>query len=280
MRRNGEVASARGLLPTGHVGWGYRGQCELLERSAEFFADGLAEGQWVELVGEGGRDGLAARVAYFPGGERGLAEGRATVTPVEDFYVLAREGVVDPAASVVRRAAGTRRALERGFSGFRTIVDATAVSRTAEGRDAFARFERLWDARMSVLPVSALCAYDLDELGAVADELICLHPLSGPGPEVGFRMFSLDGGATLGLAGDLDLSSRSLLRATLARLLGDPDITVRLDLSAVRFVEHAALQALDELARQRGRSMTLAGSSPVVARLVRLLGLEHLSVSG
>jgi anti-anti-sigma regulatory factor len=278
MRRNGEVASASGLVPFGHLGWGYRGRAELLERTAEYLADGLALGQWVELVGEGGRDALRERLASLPGGECALAQGRAAVCPVEDFYVFTRDRVVDPEASVVRRAGATYRALGRGFSGFRTIVNATAVTRTAEAREAFARFERLMDARMSVLPVSALCAYDLDELGPVADELICLHPLSGPG--AGFRLFSLDGGATLGLAGELDLSTRSVLHVTLERLLAEPAPPPRLDLSAVQYVEHDALLALDELARQQGRVVTLTSSQRVVARLLDLLSLQHLSLAG
>jgi anti-anti-sigma regulatory factor len=278
MRRNGEVSSAGGLLPFGHLGWGYRGQAEILERAAEYLADGLAQGQWVELVGEGGTAALRDRLASLPGGEQALAQGRASVCPVEDFYVFAGGGVVDPEASVVRRAGATYRALGRGFAGFRTIVDATAVTRTAEAREAFARFERLMDARMSVLPVGALCAYDLDELGPVADELICLHPLSGPG--AGFRLFSLDGGASLGLGGELDLSTRAVLHRTLARLLSEPAPALRLDLTAVRYVERAVLLDLDDLAAERGRPVTLTSCQPVVGRLVDVLGLEHLSVAG
>ena len=278
MRRNGEVTSAGGLVPFGHLGWGYRGQAELHERAAEYLDDGLAQGQWVELVGEGGTEVLRERLASLPGGARALAQGRASVCPVEDFYVFARDGVVDPEASVVRRAGATYRALGRGFAGFRTIVDATAVTRTAEGREAFARFERLMDARMSVLPVGALCAYDLDELGPAADELICLHPLSGPG--AGFRLFALDGGATLGLGGELDLSTRAVLHVTLARLLSEPAPALRLDLSAVRYVEHVVLLDLDGLAGERGRPVTLTSCQPVVRRLVGVLGLEHLSVAG
>lgn len=57
-------------------------------------------------------------------------------------------------------------------------------------RDAFARYEHLLDRRMSTEPISALCAFDVAELGhsAVA-ELACLHPFTSDGASP-FRLYA------------------------------------------------------------------------------------------
>src|SRR5699024_5460905 len=92
------------------------------------------------------------------------------------------DGVVDPVRSVHTRVAATEAALQAGYTGFRAVVDATATSRTVAQRTAFARFEYLIDQKMAALPVSAMCAYDVSELGAgTVAELTCLHPLASTG---------------------------------------------------------------------------------------------------
>jgi len=64
---------------------------------------------------------------------------------------------------------------------------------TPEQRAAFARLEYLIDHQISVLPASALCAYDVAELGAAAvAELACLHPYTSTGATL-FRLYAEPG---------------------------------------------------------------------------------------
>lgn len=278
MRRNGEVTAAGGLLPFCHLGWGYRGVEEFDTCAAPYLADGQSKGQWVEYVGEGSRDELEVRLKALPGGAEALADGTAAATPVEEFYAFAAPGIVDPVAAVERRAKATKDAVDRGFSGIRVIVDATSVARTEEQRRAFARFEHLLDKQMATEPVSALCAYDLDQLDpAAAAELICLHPFTRAGAS-GFRLFATDEGG-LALAGELDLGTRALFERTLERLeatLDDGELL--LDLDGVGYLEHNVLVALEGLAVRRRTTVRLTSQDPSLAHMVDLLGLDHVTV--
>ena len=103
-----------------------------------------------------------------------------------------------------------------GYSGFRAVVDAGAVSRTPRQQAAFAEFELLIDRKMAVLPVSALCAFDREAAGAGADELACLHPWTGPGTG-GFRLFAGTDPATVMLAGTVGAEEGERWSTVLAR---------------------------------------------------------------
>lgn len=275
MRRNGSVTSASGLVPSGHLGWGYRGRDDFDRRAAEFLADGVRLRQRVELVGEGDEAALRERLQSLPGGEEAIAEGLAGVQPLDDAVVLDPEGRVVPAASVERWAKAVEDAVGSGFTGLRSIIDATCLARTPEHRDAHAELEHLVDRVSAIQPAGALCGYDLDQLGEAASELICLHPLTDPisGP---FRLFATSEGH-VAISGDLDLASRALFARTVTRLLprldGDPLV---IDLSAAGYVEHNALAVLDRVAAERGISLALRNADQVIAQVVELLGLRHV----
>ena len=66
-RRHGVVDSAGGLIPFGHLGWGYRDRSEFLTRAAEYITDGLIQNQWVEFVGDGSPDQLRAELDSIAG---------------------------------------------------------------------------------------------------------------------------------------------------------------------------------------------------------------------
>lgn len=277
VRRNGSVTSASGLVPFAHLGWGYRGRDEFDARAAEFLADGLAQQQWVELVGDGSRDELEQRLCALPGGAEALEAGRAGVLPIDDAHVYDNSGVVDPKASVERRVAAIDEATGRGFSGVRGIFDATALVPTPEHREAFTELEHLLDQKMAVLPVSALCAYDLDQLGSHADELVCLHPFTDASNGQ-FRIFAT-GEGRLALCGELDLANRELFALVCTRLLPRLEGEVVIDIGGVPYVEHNALVLLDELAARRDAPVVLRNADTLVRHVTDLLRLDHLQVA-
>lgn len=279
MRPNGQVTSAGGLAPFCHVGWGYRTQDEFDARAGEYLADGLAQGQCVVFVGSGTREQLTERLRGIPGGATALAAGCVGVRSIEEFVVLTPDGVVDPEASLARARSAVQLVLDRGFTGLRGIIDATAIVRTEEQRDALARLEHRPDRLMGAAPVSAFCAFDLEILGPAAEELLCLHPFTNT--DGGFRFFTGEDGSLV-LTGELDLATRTLFEVTSRRLesaLGDePAGDLVIDIGEVDYLEHNALLSLDRLGERGRRSVVLRDAHPSIARIAGLLHLPHTRI--
>ena len=269
-RRHGTVDSAAGLIPFGHLGWGYRDRSEFLIRAAEYIADGLAQNQWVEYVGSGNREQLRAELSLLP-----VDTGDVKITDALEFYAVPSGDVVDPQVAVATQIAAVESAIAQGYSGFRAVVDATSVARRPDQRDTLAQFEFLIDQQMALLPVSALCAYDLTQIDAGG--LICLHPLvGGAGPA--FRVFA-EPGADLALAGEIDSVDAEAFRSALQRiwpLLSDDEILV--DARDVKFIGHRHLLELEWSAHADGRTVVLQDAPRIVTRLVDLLHLNHVRV--
>lgn len=278
MRGQGVRTSARGLMPLGHLGWAYHGRAQLDETVRGYLRDGIAAGHWVEYVGDAEPVELRQRLRACPELRQAVDTGRVAVTSVWNFYQFSAPGVVDPQASVTARITAAQRALSAGWDGFRVAVDATAVARTPAQRAAFARFEFLGDQQVRDLPVSALCAYDVDVLGAdAAAELVCLHPYTSPRSCL-FRLYA-EQGAEFALAGELDLSCRRLLACTLRRVLGGGRLgpTV-IDGRALAFADHNSLLLLDRSLRRAGTTGVLRTADPLLPRIAKLLNLSHLRV--
>lgn len=269
-RRHGTVDSAAGLIPFGHLGWGYHDRSEFLVRAAEYIADGLAQNQWVEYVGSGKREQLRAELSLLP-----MGTGDVKITDTMEFYAVPSGDVVDPHVAVAARVAAVENAIAQGYTGFRAVVDATSVAQRTDQRDTFAQFEFLIDQQMAVLPVSALCAYDLTQIDAAG--LICLHPLvGGAGPA--FRIFA-ESGAGFALAGEIDSVDAEAFRSALQRiwpLLSDDEILV--DARDVKFIGHRHLLELEWSAHADDRTVVLQDAPRVVTRLVDLLQLNHVLV--
>lgn len=278
MRPVGVVRSARGLVPSAHLCWAYSRRSDYRERAAEFLRDGLAEGQYVELVGPGDVTQLADEVRGLPGVEAALASGQLRVCPVEEFYVMAAPGVVDPVASVPRRVRAVQRATAAGHSAFRAVVDATPLAGTPRGGAALARLEHLLDAQMTRLPLATLCAYDLHRVDeATVTHLAALHPLAGPG--TGAVRVHAEPGVDLALSGEADGAAAQALTAALGSVLPLVEHDdLRLGARQLTFIDHGTLLLLDRLLVGHGRTAVLQSASPTVVNLSRLLPLTALRV--
>ncbi|MHA6798707.1 MEDS domain-containing protein [Bounagaea algeriensis] len=276
MRTHGTVDSARGHVPAGHLCWAYTSRSEFHDRAVEYLRDGIAAGQWIEYVGSGSTEALRAELGEADGLGPALQAGTIAVTPVEDFYTLhPGSSTVDPHAAVKARIAATEQALTAGYTGFRAVVDATTMVASAGQRAAFVQFERLIDQTMSTLPVTALCGYDLTELGSAAvAELACLHPLTNL--ETPFQLYSQPDGS-LALAGVVDQHCAELF----ARALGHaaeltPDQDIVLDVQHLTAIEPAGLLDLNRLAREHDRRIVLRSAPPATAQLIQQLQPRHL----
>lgn len=266
-RTQAVVDSASGLVPFGHLGWAYRSAAEYAEQAALYVADGLAAGHWVEYVGDADRDRLRREVEALPVPD-GTDLRAVVVTPIREFYDMPADAdVIDPDAAVARRVKATEHALGVGCTGFRAVVDTTALGRRPEQRAALARFEFLIDAVMATEPVSALCAVDRRVLGDAARELACLHPLTGP-DTVAFRLYR-EPDVDLVLAGEVDLDEQAVLLTTLERVWPSaPNGTLTIDARDLRFVDHRSLEHLDRIAERRDTRIVLRCDQRVPARLL------------
>ncbi len=278
MRRHGALTSAASLVPVSHLGWGYHDRNELGLRLAEYVADGIACNQRIEYVGGGSRNALCAELTGF-GFDEGVRSGRIRVTPADDtFEFCPGSELIDAEATVVERVAATEEALSDGYSGLRAVIDAVAVARTPEQRTAWAHFEYLIDQEMAVLPLSAMCAYDLAALGTAAAELLCLHPFAAEGT-VGFRLFA-EPGFSFVLAGEIDAADNDAFGTAVQRIWHlQPPGPLLIDARALTFITHHQLTALDEYARADRRDVVLLSDQPIVSRLAELLRLTNLRVA-
>lgn len=275
-RAHAHVSSAAGLVPFGHLGWAFNDRADFLACAAEYIADGLEQHQLITYVGDKSRDALQAEVASMPAIRDRSSD--IQVTPIRDHYVfLPGRDVIDTERCVTNYVEGARQAIDDGYTGLRAVVDATAVARTAEQRSAMSALEYFVDHEMSVRPFSALCAYDMGELGPVAAELTCLHPFVGnEAPH--FQIYAKPGVA-FALTGQIDAACDEVFTTVLHRTLAltdDKDLVI--DAQGLEFIDHRQLCMLDRNVRAESRTIVLRTDQPVPIRLARVLELTNLRV--
>jgi hypothetical protein len=277
MRPQGAVTTAAGVVPFGHLGWGYRDRTEFGARVGEYLADGMAANQRIQYIGDGSRETLCATLVDIGFGE-GLRSGRIRVTPAEDTYEFhPGSDAVDADATVMEQVAATEQALADGYSGLRAVNDLIEVVRTPEQRNAWAQFECLIDQRMAVLPLSALCTYDLTDLGPAAGDCLCLHPLTSE-QTVAFRLFA-ESGVNFAMAGEIDAADNNAFLTALQRVWRlQPPGPLVIEARSLQFITHRQLRALDDLAHADCRDVVLRTGHGVVARLAELLNMTNVQV--
>lgn len=91
----------------------------------------------------------------------------------------------------------------------------------------------------------------------------------------------IDGTVVVRLAGEVDMDSVALLRATIDSILDDPTTAqVMVDLRYVTFIDSVGLGALvgaQDAARQREIRLTVTNPAPFVTHQLHISGLyEHL----
>lgn len=279
MRPHAAVESAAGLTPFGHMGWGFHHRSEFLARAAEYIADGLRQNQLVAYVGEANEQTLRSELEAMPA-LAGLDVSAVNAISAADYYVF-RPGtdVLDAEAALGRYIATAQDALHRGYTGFRGIVDVTPVARTAVQRESLAELEFLVDQQMAVLPFSAFCAYNLDELGSAAGELLCLHPFISAG-SVSFQLFAdPEPEVDFALTGELDAFTLDIFSTTLRRIWPlTAGTTLHIDARELTFIDHRSLITLGQVARRHSSTVVLHTDQRFIGRILDLLDVPAVSV--
>ena len=267
-RSHGVARSAAGFTEFTHLAWAYHHNEELAARAFECAEDGIAAGQYVEMVGLGSMTELHGpfrRVAKSNTVRRALESGQAAIRDTAGFYQLAGD-VVDAEASVARRVAASADARAARLNGYRIIVDCTATARTPPQRDAFARYEHLLDRQIIQKPIAALCAYNVRALGLVAAaELACIHPCASP-RATPFQLYA-EHDAAFGLAGTLNDGSVPLFLAALRRLGEPTGPELVIDARTAAYIGRQALAALSTHAQQMNVTAVLRTSGPLAASI-------------
>jgi anti-anti-sigma regulatory factor len=241
-------------------------------RLTEFFGEGLARGLQVAYLGAGNVEELREHLDRFIDVGPLLTREDIRIISFDEIY-RAGEPVV-PAEVMKKYAAATQEALADGYQGLRISADVTDLVRAPEQQDAFARFEFLLERYSSRNPLSALCEYRL-ELGAAVMQFACMHA-AVPAGLTPFQMFACDDGA-VGLLGEFDAACQAAFKRALQSIQPVPDdSTLIFDMSAVRFMDHRTLLTLDSYAQESQVPVLVRSMPPVVRRVARVLGLEHL----
>jgi len=272
MRMIGPVESPRGFGLQDHLCWVHGDGRDHRPRLTGFFSEGLERGLQVAYLGAGNvaelREYLDRLIDVGPL----LTREALRIISFDEIY-RAGEPVV-PAEVMKKYAAATQEALDGGYRGLRISADVTDLVRAPEHQDAFARFEFLLERYSARHPLSALCEYRL-ELGDAVTQFACMHA-AVPAGLTPFQVFACDDGA-VGLLGEFDASCQAALNRALQSIQPAPDDSrLTFDMSAVRFMDHRALLALDSYAQQCPVPVVVRSMPRVVRRVARLLGLEHL----
>lgn len=283
-RTTGEIATAGAPVPGGHECWIFRDHEEFRTRAREYVRDGLRHGYWIEYVDHAPASRLRAQLAADEVLGPAMETGAMTVATIEEFYPTSVGGVVDAEAAMHARVTSVEKALAAGYAGFRAIVNATAMVTTPDQRAAFAYYEYLCDHVISTEPVTALCAYNLTELGSAAvAEMACLHPVTTPTASP-FRLYADSTGehtdneydTHLALTGVLDLPCANLFTAALEHTRAQ---NLLVNDHGLDILDPRVIHALDQHARAHHKQVTLRLTQPLSTRLQPLLhDLTHTRI--
>jgi hypothetical protein len=268
----GPVGSYRKLGLQDHLCWVHADRGDYRPRLGKFFRDGLERGLRVAYLGS--RDGGELRELLGRVGDTVPLRPREAVRVIsfEEFY--GAEEPVDPAAVINRYDAATQEALADGYRGLRVGADVTDLVRAPERQDAFARCEFLLERYSSRHPLSAMCGYRR-ELADAVTQFACLHAAVQAGLTP-FQVFAFGDGA-VGLLGEFDRAWQGAFERALRRIQPAPgDSELIFDMSKVRFMDHHALLSLDSYAESWPVPVVVRSAPPLVRRIARVLGLEHL----
>lgn len=274
-RHIGQIVAARGQPERAHICWPYIERREFFSAARDFFLDGIRAGWRLCYVGPGTPDDLRREMANAACMEQLVEHGHVVLCPGHDLA-----GGDDPIAPYKQLAAydrATRRALDDGYRGLRVVIDVSSLVTAAPQRAVLLRWEAAADAYVSANPFSVLCGYDVTRVGAV-EELAAVHALAREGSTT-FQLATSGDGA-MALAGELDPSNVEAFGRVLEHLeldtLGDVSDEVILDASALAFIDHHALRALDRYGDERAVAFVLRGARATVRRLIEILELPNV----
>lgn len=273
MRTAGVLEGSTGLGYHDHVCWAFADGDELAAEVRAFLAEGLRLGQRVGYVAPHPAEALRASLDGMAELDALVASGAVELHDVSAMYA---SGSALQADAYVE---ATWRAVADGYRGLRIAADATDLVVDPGDRHAFVRYEHVIDRLMADgLPFTALCAYDKRRLGPDAvDEVACVHPLTH-GTGATFRLHAGDD-ADLVLAGEIDTLDECPLATALDRVLAGCGPSVTIDCTALDFIDHRGLIAIDRAATRAGVRVILRNVRQVVAWMAGILAFPSVEVA-
>jgi len=242
----------------------YRDLSHEQDSVASWFQDGVERGEKVLFATKD--PGLVPRLTH-----RGVdvsaarKRGQFMVSSPEEFLPAGAQDAV------------FRDALDGGYSGVRVTVQANEALELL-GQEAYQRFHRELDRLCGVLPVSALCRYDVRQEAALSlGSMVEIHPEAMQDGQMRTRRR----GNQVAVSGEVDLFSAEALTAWLTAACERAAAAreVFLDLSELVFVDVAGCRALAcGTAPFRGEAgvVYLHGVRRQTATVMGLLGIDRL----
>jgi ABC-type transporter Mla MlaB component len=239
-----------------------------------FVAGALSAGQKVVYMCDDDPEAFAAALAELDDRVRPAIErGQLDLRPCRSAYMP--DGTFDVERVLTLARDEHARALAEGYPALSFIGEMAWLGCGAPGSDLLTEYERRLDEVMGEGSIVALCQYGHDHLDAAtlsdvaAAHTVDLSPelaaLSRDGALSGARV---DQGRGLRLSGELDFGTADTLAAVLDAHFHGP---LRLDLEDLSYVDVAGMRALRG---RTGQSLTIAGASAPVLRLLGLLGWD------
>lgn len=267
------LAAAVGLGPGDHGSWAYDDLPGLRSALVEYFREGVARGEQLLYIGNGGRDALLDDLAGLPERDALLVRGQLDVHASEELYL---GGSFSPHLQVEVFHRRAEAAVQAGFPGLRVLGDITTLVADEALTQHLIEYELAVDTMYAASPALALCAFDRRRVGARWRLVTVLHRLQHlAGHEPTFAVTVSPG--VVHLVGEVDTSCA----ADLSRVLDAIDVSTQgelvIDLLDLEFIDIAATRVLALFQRRliaRGRAIHFAGVGPAAVNTLRAFALN------
>lgn len=273
MRVHGCIDAANDLGPNGHACWAFDREGEFVDAALEFFSDGLRLDQRLIYVSSEPVDEQRERLDQL--GDVGGLIDRGALQLVELGTIYRPGDKIDVEAQVALYEGAAAAARSDGFAGLRVASQATDFLAEPEAWTDRLRWESAADRILEANGISALCGYRRDALPpSLLGDLAAVHPTANFDAEA-FPFHLFGEGDGLVLSGEIDAFSSGALDRLLGLACRSGE-RVRLDLGALRFVDHRGLEVLAAHAGQPpgDGGYRLHNRPAMVGRLCDLLELE------
>jgi anti-anti-sigma factor len=238
--------------------------------AADWIAQGLRLGEqvvWVEPVDGTVREWLRSAGVDWSAAE--ASGGFQTVTPEEVLLLTTADDIPVRIAAVAEMA---RAAEAAGYKGLRLGWEVAEVLHVVPDVPTQLAFEAAWELLTLTEQLSLMCVYDPRLDGAHVARGIALHPRELSDGLV--RATALDG--TVHLAGEMDLSNGTQVRAFLDAATPDNEDDILVDSSGCTFMDVAGASALLAFARDRApRRVRVTAAPSSLRRILELTGSAH-----
>lgn len=261
-------------------------QEDLLDLTAAFVRDGLANGCRVVVLSDVPQVGLATLGGHELAADAAVAAGQVVV-------VASADGLVGPSGFSAGRAVGWLRgqladSRREGYAGIRVALDMSWALQPMTGIEELPVLEEEIAAMVAAAEMSVMCGYDRERFDPVT--LALMAPMHSHAVATATyhddpvlricRQYVPPG---VRLAGELDFLARESLALALGEAIRiDGDITI--NMTKLSFIDAASTRMILDAAASLGpsRTVVLRCQPPVEARFAQLGGelLPHIILVG